>query len=239
MEDALQPTLYCDFGHPDIQAVAAALKADEDDPVAITCRTFTFVRDRFIFGYDLYRRKASETLHRGYGVCWNKSLLLVALLRCNGIPARFGSVPLKRSFVKPAIGAWHLLANNPYNHCIAYAYLNDHWIILDAVLDKKTYEALFLPLGVSWGIDWNGREDVRLYTESVVGPPVTHPDIDAAINGKVGNTELPKLLAISGNWHVNRQMWKRAGVRVGKHTVDSAASADAGWSLQIKGRRKC
>jgi len=211
MEDALQQSFYCDHGHPDIQALAAVLKAGEDDPAAIAGRTFYCVRDRFVFGFDLYQRKASEILKRGYGVCWNKSLLLVALLRCNQIPARFGSIPLKRAFVKPAIGAWYRLANNPFNHCLVHAYLNGRWTILDAPLDRKTYESLFVPLGVEWGIDWNGKDDVRLYTESIVGPPVVHPDIDAALNAKVGNDELPKYLALIGNRHVNRRMWKRAG----------------------------
>jgi len=76
MEDTLQQTFYCDHDHPDIQAVAARLKAGDKDPVTIAGRTFYFVRDKFPFGFDLYQRKASETLKRGYGVCWNKSLLL-------------------------------------------------------------------------------------------------------------------------------------------------------------------
>ena len=35
MEDALQQTFYCDHDHPDIQAVAARLKAGDKDPVTI------------------------------------------------------------------------------------------------------------------------------------------------------------------------------------------------------------
>lgn len=220
MEDALEQTFYCDHGHPDIQAVAARLKAHDEDPAAIAARTFYFVRDRFVFGYDLYQRKASETLKNGYGVCWNKSLLLVALLRCNQIPARLGSVPLRCTFCKPAIGVWHRLANDPFNHCLAHVYLGHHWIILDPVLDRGTYEAFFLPVGVDWGIDWNGEDDVRLYTESVVGPPVTHLDIDAALNEKLGNAEMPRLLAIIGNRYVNWQMWKRAGVHGTQYAID-------------------
>jgi len=220
MEDALQRTHYCDHGHPDIQVVAAGLRGGDEDPAAIAGRTFAFVRDGFPFGFDLYQRKASETLKRGYGVCWNKSLLLTALLRCNQIPARFGSIPLKRSFVKPAIGAWHWLANDPFNHCLVHAHLNHRWTILDAVLDRRTYEAFFLPAGVEWGIDWNGREDVRLFTESVVGPSEMRPDIDAALDEKVGNTELPKYLALVGNRHVNRKMWKRTEAHAAAHVVD-------------------
>ena len=133
--------------------MAAGLKADLNDPVAIAERTFYYVRDQIRFGFDLYKRKASETLAHGYGVCWNKSLLLVALLRCNRIPAQFGAIPVKRSFVKPAIGCWHWLANHPFQHCLVYAFLNHRWTVLDVPLDETTYNAFFLPLGVAWGID--------------------------------------------------------------------------------------
>ncbi len=224
MENALRETFYCDHSHPDIQAAAAGLRAGRQSATAIAGRTFHYVRDRFPFGFDLYQRKASETLKTGYGVCWNKSLLLVALLRCNGIPAHFGSIPVRRSFVKPAIGAWHHLANNPFNHCLVHAYLNHRWTILDPVLDKKTYEAFFLSLGVEWGIDWNGEDDMLLYTESVLGSPVVHPDIDAAINGKVGNVELPRFLAMMGNRQVNRGMWKKVEAFPGVRTVEDPKS---------------
>ncbi len=213
MEEALRETVYCDHGHQRLQAIAAGLRAGDADPFTIARKTFYFVRDRFPFGFDLYRRKASETLRRGYGVCWNKALLLVALLRSNQIPAQFGSVPVKRTFVEPAIGAWHRLANDPFNHCLVRAYVNQRWFILDAVLDQKTFAAFYQPRGVAWGIDWNGADDVRLYTEYVVGPPVFYPDLDVALKGKVGNYELPPPLAALGNWWVNKRMWGKNGNR--------------------------
>ncbi len=128
MEQFLEKTYYCDHGHPSIQSAAANLKAGQSDLLAVAQRTFHFVRDQFPFGFDLYQRKASEILKQGYGVCWNKSLLLVALLRCNRIPAQFGSISVKSTFVKPAIRTWQLLANHPFHHCIAKAYLNERWI---------------------------------------------------------------------------------------------------------------
>jgi hypothetical protein len=211
MENSLIPSFYCDCSHPGIKAVAADLKSGAEDPVVVATRTFYFVRDNCLFGFDLFNRKASETLQRGYGACWNKSLLLIALLRCNQIPARLGSIALKRTFIKPAIGAWHWLANSPYHHCLVHAWLNNRWTILDVPLDKGVYDTFFRPAGVSWEIDWNGKDDVGLYTESIVGSPVMHSDIDHMIKGKVGNLELPGLLALIGYRHVNRTLWKRVG----------------------------
>lgn len=227
MKDALQSSIYCDHHHPIIKAVADRLKSGNEDPAIVARRSFYFVRDKLSFGFDLYKRKASETLKRGFGACWNKSILLTALLRCNQIPARFGSIPVRRTFIKPAIGAWHWLANDPYNHCLVHAYFNDRWTILDAVLDNKTYETFYKPAQVEWGIDWNGEDDVRLYTESVIGPPVMYSDIDSILNKKVSNTELPGFMAVIGNRYVNRSLWRKVGCHptgwMSEHNLGSEA----------------
>ncbi len=211
MENNQTPGTYCDHSHPGIKAVAAGIKRDDDDAVAVAARTFYYVRDTIVFGFDRYQRKASETLQRGFGACWNKSLLLVALLRCNRIQACLGSVPVKRGFIRPAIGIWHWLANHPYNHCLVHAFLNQRWIILDPVLDRGTYETFYRPAGVGWGIDWNGRDDVRLYTESVIGPTVFHRQIDETIDRKAGNVELSGWPAAFVSGYMNRRMWKMTG----------------------------
>lgn len=209
MEDTLQKTYYCNYGHPDIHKIANSLKENDDNPAIIAERTFYFVRDSINFGFDLFQTRASDTLKRGYGACWNKSLLLIALLRCNEIPALFGSIPLKRDFIKPVIGFLHLLANTPYNHCLVHAYINNRWIILDPVLDKKTYETFFIPMSVEWGIDWNGEDDVNLYTESIQGSPTIHSEIDKAVNERVGNSEPPRPIAIIGNRLVNKHILRK------------------------------
>lgn len=211
MEDTLRPTVYCDIGHPEIQDLAAGLRRGEDDPGGVAARTFYFVRDRIRFGFDLYQRRASQTLYQGYGACWNKSLLLAALLRCNHIPARFGYVPVRRTFIKPAIGILHRMANHPYHHCLVRALINERWTLLDAVLDKGTYTTFYKPYGVTWDIDWNGKDDVHLYTESVVGPPVMADDIDKMIDERAGNMQMPRYLAMLANHYVNGRLWRLTG----------------------------
>jgi transglutaminase-like putative cysteine protease len=213
-DQALSNTRYCDFDHPAIQSLAETLKGKDDDPAVIAIRTFYYVRDQIVFGFNYYQRKASDVLKKGHGACWNKALLLVALLRCNHIPACLGSISVKRTFVKPAIGIWHWLANNPFNHCVVKVCLNDRWILIDAVLDTKTHAACFVPAGVQWPIDWDGENDVNLYTESVLGPAVVHPNIDKVLDNKVGNRELPKLLATIGYRYVNRTMWNKVKTHV-------------------------
>jgi hypothetical protein len=137
-----KPSVYCDYTHPAICLTAQRLKGDHTDPVDITRRTVYFVRDHISFGFDLYQLKASEVLQKGYGACWNKSLLLIALLRCNKISAHLCSIAVKRTFCKPLIGALHLLANDPFNHCLVIADLNDRTTMLDTVLDANTFEKI-------------------------------------------------------------------------------------------------
>lgn len=206
-----KPSFYCDYDHPDIRLTAQKLKGDQTNPIIITRQTVYFVRDHITYGFDLYQRKASEVLKRGYGVCWNKALLLTALLRSNGISSHFCSIPLKRTFCKPAIGVFYLLANTPFNHCLVSAHLNDRPTILDVVLDTNTFETFYQPIGPLWNIEFNGKDDMRLFTESITGPLETHCDIDLALNQKVGNLELPKFIAPIAYQQVNRWMWRKTG----------------------------
>jgi len=231
MEDSLQETRYCDHGHRAIRALAVRLREACDGPAYFAQRAFAFVRDELPFGFDVCQRRASETLERGHGVCWNKAVLLIAILRCNRIPARLGSIPLRRTFIVPAIGAWHRLANDPFHHCFVHALLEGRWTMLDPTLDRRSHEAFFVPSGAQWGIDWDGHADMHLYTDSVAGAPVIHPDLDAALDRKMGNTELPRLLASVGNSFMNRRMWRRVAVR--------AAASDVAADAADRSHRSC
>ncbi|MCG8686714.1 MAG: transglutaminase family protein [Desulfobacterales bacterium] len=212
MKTTLKETHYCDYNHPAIRELAEKLCEETSDPVEIAKKTFYYVRDNIITGYDLYKTKASDILRRGYGICWGKSTLLVTLLRCNKIEAQFGTMPVHRKFIEPLIGQLYHLANSPYHHCLVHAFLNDRWTILDPVLDQKTYDTFLVPKNVAWGIDWNGKDDCRLYTESIVGEPVIHEDIDETIKNKAGNTELPTFMARRINSYMNKRIWKKTGV---------------------------
>jgi hypothetical protein len=61
---------------------------------------------------------------------------------------------------------------------------------------------------VAWGIDWNGTEDLRLYTENIVGPVESIEDIDAALQQDVGNVMPPPSEAELFFRSVNQQMWQ-------------------------------
>lgn len=209
MKETLQETYYCDYNHPSIKALAEKLSEQADNPAEIAKATFYHVRDTIVTGYDLYKVKASDTLKKGYGICWGKSNLLIALLRCNQIEAQFGTIPVHRKFIKPLIGYYYLLANSPYNHCIVHALLNDRWTILDSVLDKITFESCFDPTNIPWGIEWNGNDGNRLYTDSIVGEPSVHVDLDNTIREKAGNNEFPAFISLKVYRFLNKKIWKK------------------------------
>ncbi len=177
----LSKTYFCNYSHKEIRSIANDLVKASKVPNDLTKDIFMFVRDKIIFGGDHWQVKASETLKKGYGACWNKNLLLIALLRYYKIPSRLKANPMKNDFMKPAMGAAYLTVSSPFYHCFTEVYLDGRWIAIDPTLDKNTYNTFFMPRDVDWGIDWNGASDMLLYTESVAGPVESYTDIDQAL----------------------------------------------------------
>ena len=75
------------------QELTGGMQSDREKAVAL----YYFVRDEIKHNayaplYDLNRYKASTTLEEGNGFCQQKSVLLAALARAVGIPARLGYV---------------------------------------------------------------------------------------------------------------------------------------------------
>lgn len=205
---ALEETLYCDFSHPAIAALAEKLAAGETEPRKITAAIFQYVRDNVRFGCDLVQVKASATLAKGYGACWNKALLLVALLRSNRIPARLAYNQVKRDFMRPPLGEACDTLHETEKHCFALVWLDDKWTAVDATLDAGVYQKFFTPQQVAWGIDWNGQEDMRLYTENIVGPVEFFADIDAAIQQDVGYAMPAPADAAAFFAPLNKRLWQ-------------------------------
>ena len=204
----IQKSLYCDFDHPAVSSLARDLAKNEPDPAKVTEAAFKYIRDNIRFGFDLAQVKASETLAKGYGVCYNKSLLLVALLRRNKIASRMAYYAVNREFMRPAMGDACQTLTETFNHCFTQVLLNGEWIATDATLDTATYQKIFKPFQVSWGIDWDGKEDMQLYAEHIAGPVVVIEDIDAAIQKDVGNVLPPPSEAEAFFGPANQQMWK-------------------------------
>ncbi|MGB2885326.1 MAG: transglutaminase-like domain-containing protein, partial [Dehalococcoidia bacterium] len=100
MEKYLEPTFTFDADSEAIQEKARELTGELEDAVEKAKALFYFVRDEI--SYNIYVKKhmpehfrASNTLARGKGYCVQKAVLLVALARAAGIPARLGCAKIR------------------------------------------------------------------------------------------------------------------------------------------------
>ncbi|NHJ40255.1 MAG: transglutaminase family protein [Asgard group archaeon] len=90
----LKPTFFIDSDSEKIRALANNLKSSSNSEKDLAIQTFRFVRDNFPYTIKDFQIdnpsgfKASSTLEAQRGFCIPKSILLVALLRANDIPAR-------------------------------------------------------------------------------------------------------------------------------------------------------
>jgi transglutaminase-like putative cysteine protease len=139
------------------RSVTAGLDAEKDRAVAI----YYFVRDRI--RHNPYAPcmvpedyRASTTLERGNGFCQHKAILLVALARAIGMPARIGLVDVRDHLLSPRfremIGGDNLLIQHGY----AELYVNGKWLHVSPAYDLDTCnKAGFAP------VDFDGMSDAR------------------------------------------------------------------------------
>jgi transglutaminase-like putative cysteine protease len=200
----LQETYYCDYSNLMIQKTAQQF-IDLNEDVAV--EIFNFVRDGYPICADEISEKASKTMQKGYGACWNKALVLIALLRYCSIQCRMVKHPLKKEFLKPLLGNNIFFLNNPYYHFFVQIYMNKKWISVDPSLDSKTYNVLYQPLNVPWNIDWDGKNDHIIHKDKIAGPIEIIYDIDGEFNNCIGNKSTQRLF-IS---FLNSILWKKTG----------------------------
>jgi transglutaminase-like putative cysteine protease len=212
----LSPTFFCDHEHPRIESLSRTLEDQTETPEEYVKKVFFYVRDTIRFGIDLWQIKASGTLLKGYGACYNKNLLMIALLRNRSIPCRFRAYPMTNSFIRPSAGNAYKTLSNPFFHCFTDVLMDDKRISLDPTLDKRTYEAFFKPLELGWSINWDDNGMKPLYSESISGPPVTFTDIDTALKTNLNSYFLfkyePNILLQLYAGFGNKKMWEKAGL---------------------------
>lgn len=203
-EAYLKETYYCDYHDPIFQTIPLP---SPQSLRAASIEIFRYVRDTLPLSAESLNVKASETMKKKYGACWNKALLMVALLRKHAIPSRIVAHPLKKDFLKPLLGNDVLFINNPYHHCFVQLAIEGSWLYADPSLDKITFEKLYLPLGPAWNIDWDGKSDHIIHTDKILGPPRVIEDIDASFNSGIGNRSTPSFLLPL----FNKRYWKKTG----------------------------
>jgi hypothetical protein len=86
-EESLSSSRLCNFDHPWIVPSRKKIFETLRDPEKLSERAYDFIRKKILYAFDGWEVKADETLEKGSGMCFNKTNLMVALLRSVKVPA--------------------------------------------------------------------------------------------------------------------------------------------------------
>jgi transglutaminase-like putative cysteine protease len=170
LEKYLEPTFTFNADSEAIQKKARELTEGQEDAVEKAKALFYFVRDEI--SYNIYVKKhmpehfqASNTLARGKGYCVQKAVLLVALARAAGIPARLGCAKIRNHLVPPKV--LEILKSNIFPwHGYAELYLEGKWVKATPAFDlKMCQENRLIP------VEFDGLSDARFHLHNLDGKP--------------------------------------------------------------------
>jgi transglutaminase-like putative cysteine protease len=166
----LEPTPTFDSDSESIKEKAGELAHGLNDAVEKAKALFYFVRDGI--SYNLYvpkhmpeHFKATNTLVRGKGYCVQKAVLLVALARAAGIPARLCCAKIRNHLVPPSV--LEILKSDVFPwHGYAELYLDGKWVKATPAFDLKMCQKNgLIP------VEFDGRNDAKLPSHNVEGKP--------------------------------------------------------------------
>lgn len=166
----LQPTPIIDSDHPEIQRKARELTADRPDTTARLTALFYFVRDgikynAYVPKYLPEHFRASNTLAAGQGYCVPKAVLLIALTRAAGIPARLGMARIRNYRASEKIVKW--MGGNIFHwHGYAELYNEGKWVKATPAFDIGMCRQLGLT-----PVEFDGRHHAVFASHTPDGQP--------------------------------------------------------------------
>ncbi len=175
MDPFLQPTEVIDCDHPQIKKLASQTIRGARDVQEQAQRLFYLVRDTI--PYNLYvpfslpeHYKASATLQRGSGYCVQKAVLLVALARAAGIPARLVFADIRNYLISERV-AEQMETNVFIFHGYLELLLGDRWVRVTPSFDKEVSQEHGYPLvefdGINDAVFPSHAADNRKFVEYV------------------------------------------------------------------------
>ena len=154
----LQPTIYIDSDHPDIQEYAASVVEECGSQLEKAIKLYYAARDEvrydpYAFGFDGNTFKASNVLAEKKAFCVPKAILLAALCRSQNIPARLGFADVKNHLASDKL--IEMMQTDVFAfHGYTDIYLEDQWVKATPAFNREMCEKFnVLPL------EFNGRED--------------------------------------------------------------------------------
>jgi transglutaminase-like putative cysteine protease len=168
MSPFLQATEVIDCNHSQIQALTSQTIRGARDVHEKAQRLFYLVRDTI--PYNLYvpfflleHYRASTTLHRGSGYCVQKAVLLVALARAAGIPARLVFADIRNYLISERVA--ELMETNLFVfHGYVEWFLGERWVRVTPSFDKEVSREHGYPL-----VEFDGKNDAIFPSHDATG----------------------------------------------------------------------
>lgn len=167
-QDCLRPSQFIDSDHPAISSLVASLHDPAAGEVANAVTFYYQVRDGIRYNPYVVDTSpagylASATLAAGEGWCVTKALLLAALCRAAGIPARVGYADV-RNHLSTARLRESMQTDVFYFHGYTSLFLEGRWV--------KATPAFNIELCEKFGLrplEFDGREDSLYHAFDVAG----------------------------------------------------------------------
>ena len=196
------------------QSLIQELQTDREKAIAL----FYYVRDVIKHNPNAPQQfpddiKASYTLERGNGFCWHKVVLLVALARAAGIPARLGLVDTRdyqlSEKILPIFGGDNIVIVHAY----AELYLGGKWVHASPVYDLETCrKAGFVPVGFD-GLNDAKDSVYNLKGERHIEHIKDHGHFDDFPFEYIGEYSQEWVAQIGGKWSEYQQYVKKHEIR--------------------------
>ena len=144
----LQPTYFINSDHPEVLKLALTLTQDVPDTIEKAKQLFYFVRDNILYNpYSPFENRedyqAHTILHRKEGFCIQKAIVLAALSRACGIPARLCLADIRNHLVPPKL-AKIMGTEIFYFHGYDEIFLNGNWVKVTPTFDMRVCHRLGL-----------------------------------------------------------------------------------------------
>ncbi len=168
LKDYLQPSQCIDSDHPTIVELAESLIDTGQSDLENAVTLFYWVRDEirynpYALGTTVESFLASITLQAGESWCVPKAILLAALCRAAGIPARVGFADVRNHLSTERLRA-AMDTDVFYFHGYTSIYLNERWVKATPAFNVELCEKFGLhPL------EFDGREDSLYHEFDVAG----------------------------------------------------------------------
>ncbi len=199
LEEYLRPTWFLDWDTPAVRAyaedVVAGATTDEQRVVRLYYAVRDWIRyDPYLISSEPADYRASTVLERRRSYCIPKAVLLTALARSVGVPARLGFADVRNHLASEKLLAW--IGSDVFVfHGFSEFWVGDRWV--------KATPAFNIELCERFGVrplEFDGRADALFHEYSLDGQ--RHMEYIAQ-RGSFGDLPLEEILRTFGQTYGN------------------------------------